>query len=224
MSFSQIMSKYGQQPKHTFVKVNGVQNQASLYSSTLLAKSNYDLVNNDLSGCNNIDIVKGCVYLPNFICKKEDLKLFNDIKAELGLVMETNLVQWSKHYKFENPEFSDTFGKLIKKIGEHFNMEVLCTRLNYYKDGTDWKPYHHDSHAFSNGKKENFTVGISLGSSRELSFMHVKTGKKFSFPQSNGDVFAFDDVINRDFMHGVPKAGKSVGERVSIIAWGIREV
>ncbi len=94
------------------------------------------------------------------------------------------------------------------------------------RDGSDWKPYHHDSHAFSGGKKEDFTVGASFGSTRELAFKHVASGQIFSFPQGNGDIFAFDSEVNKAFQHGVPKMKggeeKGAGPRFSIIAWGRR--
>jgi hypothetical protein len=36
---------------------------------------------------------------------------------------------------------------------------VWRARLNFYRDGKDWKPFHHDSHAYGgNGKKEDFTM------------------------------------------------------------------
>jgi hypothetical protein len=36
---------------------------------------------------------------------------------------------------------------------------VWRPRLNFYRDGKDWKPFHHDSHAYGgNGKKEDFTM------------------------------------------------------------------
>jgi hypothetical protein len=79
---------------------------------------------------------------------------------------------------------------------------------------------HHDSHAYSDGKKEDFTMGASFGDSRELEFLHEDSGNKFRFPQHNGDIFAFNHEINKKFMHGVPKGRKSSGARFSIIAWG----
>jgi hypothetical protein len=165
------------------------------------------------------------VYLPNFVCGVDDFSLFDAVMREVNGATGSNVISWSKHHKLEEPTFSATFNALIARVAKHFKMEVMATRLNYYKNYDDHKPYHHDSHAYSNNIKENFTFGISLGASRKLSFMHVATGNKFDFPQCNGDVFAFDDVINRDFMHGVPKEKGSGGgldrcERLSIVAWG----
>ena len=55
-------------------------------------------------------------------------------------------------------------------------------------------------------------------------FLHEPSGQTFTFPQNNGDVFAFTSEVNKRFKHGVPKAAKSgqSDPRFSIIAWGRR--
>ena len=57
---------------------------------------------------------------------------------------------------------------------------------------------------------------------RELQFMHPKWEESFGIPQRNGDVFAFTEIVNDTFKHGIPKTTGNVGERFSIIAWGKR--
>jgi hypothetical protein len=82
---------------------------------------------------------------------------------------------------------------------------------------------HKDRHAYTDGTtriEENFTMGASFGASRNLDFIHEQTQNKFTFPQNNGDVFAFDSDINRKFLHGVPKVFHRIGPRFSITAWG----
>jgi hypothetical protein len=98
---------------------------------------------------------------------------------------------------------------------------VYATRLNFYPDSTAWKPFHHDSHAYATGKdqREDFTMGASFGASRALVFKTVQSEQQFSFPQNNGDVFAFDSRVNKQFQHGVPKVSGKSGPRFSIIAW-----
>ncbi|CAE8635088.1 unnamed protein product, partial [Polarella glacialis] len=117
------------------------------------------------------------------------------------------LVDWSKHLKLEDPEFSETFQAVQARMSQYFDVETFVTRMNYYRDGSDWKPYHHDSHAYApDGKgKEDFTMGASFGAERELSLQHEASGQVFGFPQRNGDIFAFDSEINRSFTHGVPR-------------------
>ena len=133
------------------------------------------------------------------------------------------MVNCSKHLKHENPEFSETFHRVVKEMADYFDVEVYATRMNFYRDGTDWKPFHHDSHAYGGrAQREDFTMGASFGGSRELIFLHEPSGNTFTFPQNNGDVFAFTSEVNKRFKHGVPKAKSNNDPRFSIIAWGRR--
>lgn len=126
--------------------------------------------------------------------------------------------------KHENPSFSVTFSLILEYLSRYFDVEVYASRLNYYRNGADWKPYHHDSHAYCPHKqdKEDFTIGVSFGEQRVLSFKHVRTGQIFDIPQRNGDCFAFNSIVNSKFQHGILKATQSSKERFSIIAWGKR--
>ena len=174
-------------------------------------------------------VLKGeAIYLPNFHCAKRDFSLLaglaKDMEEHEGATEGGGMVNWSKHLKHENPEFSPTFKRVVDAMAAHFDVEVYATRLNFYRDGTDWKPFHHDSHAYGGReKREDFTMGASFGSERELTFLHEPSGQQFSFPQNNGDVFAFTTEVNKRFKHGVPKLVRGPGgPRFSIIAWGRR--
>lgn len=200
---------------------NKLENMALFYTGKLI-KSDIDKMNGKLSDDVNQIIKGGCTYLPNFFCQSNDYSIFNKLKKEIESE-QYKMINWSKHFKHENPEISSTFNEIVKKMGEHFKVEILQTRLNYYKDGSDWKCLHKDRHAYGSGKekiREDFTIGASFGASRELEFVHDETGNKFNFPQNNGDVFAFDSNINKKFMHGVPKNWSVKEPRFSIIAWG----
>jgi len=200
---------------------NKFDNKASLFSNKLI-RSDFDKVNGSLNDDVNKILNGGCVYIPNFFCKTDDLQIFDKIKKEIESD-SYKMINWSKHFRHENPEISATFNDIVKQMAEHFKVEVLQTRLNYYKDGLDWKCLHKDRHAYGNGKDkicENFTMGASFGASRELEFVHDDTNNRFVFPQNNGDIFAFDSDINKKFMHGVPKNNLIKQPRFSIIAWG----
>ena len=58
------------------------------------------------------------------------------------------------------------------------------TRFNWYRDSSDWKPFHNDSAAYNPGraKNQNITVGISFGAERELAFLHGSNGTRLYFP------------------------------------------
>src|SRR5689334_18592167 len=47
-----------------------------------------------------------CIYLPNYFCTTNDLTIFNKLMAELNF--DSDLTNWSKHKKHENPTFSPT--------------------------------------------------------------------------------------------------------------------
>lgn len=174
-----------------------------------------------------LDIKKGCVYIPEACEKHNNRNIVNKLKKEIEeCTTKDECVNWSKHYKIENPKRLGTFNDIVEFMSKKFNVKVIETRLNYYANGESWKPFHQDRHSSYNEEqgvlKENFTIGASFGASRSLSFKHIETGITFEIPQKNGDIFAFDFNINKIFMHGVPISKYNVGERFSIIAWGIK--
>lgn len=195
-----------------------ITNKAEIFTSTIMRSEFDKYCNISLIDDYQKLLNDGCIYLPNFFCKKDDMQTVIKLKEEIASQAP---ISWSKHLKYENPEFSQTFNEIVNGMAKYFSVKVLHTRLNYYHDGNDWKPFHHDSHAYGN-KEENFTMGASFGCSRELVFLHEESGNKFSFPQNNGDVFAFNKIVNQKFMHSIPKIQSHVGERFSIIAWGKR--
>lgn len=239
MSFSEIMSRYKTNnsanvklidtnkqnttnftPTYVPVKLNS--NKAKEYSSNLLT-SERDRLNESLISSYKKLLNNSCLYLPHFLAKQDDTTLFDKLKEEMK-EKKSNIVNWDVHYKLENPQDLTTFEEIVNRVSKALQVKVKATRINYYSNGNDWKHYHRDSHKIVDGEREDITIGISLGASRELSFLHVASNNKFSFPQNNGDLFAFTDEVNADFKHGVPKTKASVGERFSIIIWGVQLV
>lgn len=118
-----------------------------------------------------------------------------------------------------------TFCSIINKIKTYFNMEIKATRFNLFKNSDDWKPYHHDAAAvdLKKAKTQNFTVGVSFGCERDISFQHDKSKNTINFPLTNGCLYSFSKQINIDWKHGVPQINpelKHCNGRISIIAWG----
>lgn len=118
----------------------------------------------------------------------------------------------------------------IEKLETAFGIKASATRLNLYRSKTDYKPFHADRGRDEDGTPQ-VTVGLSLGATRELCFAHWQTGLTTSFPQRNGDVFAFTPELNKVFLHGVPKiraqqssTDADDGPRMSLILWGARVV
>src|SRR5579872_904821 len=147
-----------------------ITNQAATYASSIL-KSETALAN----GVLQTDYLKllnnGCTYLPNFFCQTSNLTMFNQLKSDCN---PKGAVTWSKHHRCDDANNSSTFNQIVKRMADHFKVQVVQTRLNYYVDGTDWKPLHKDNHGYGEGVqriREDFTMGASFGSSRTLDFV-----------------------------------------------------
>ncbi len=122
-----------------------------------------------------------------------------------------------------------TFNLVLDKIASFFNMEIKATRLNYYSDSKEWKPFHHDAAAVKQDKAatQNFTVAVSFGLEREVAFQHAKNGTVISFPAENGSVYVFSKDVNIIWKHGIRQMSEdnySSQGRFSIIAWGWKEM
>jgi alkylated DNA repair dioxygenase AlkB len=194
-----------------------VKNEAAKYAKTMV-RSELDKHDPNINKEYNMVINDGAFYLPNFFETTSDRTIFNQLKHEIESA-GCDEVAWSKHFKYENPTNLKIVNYVVAKMEQHFGIDVHHCRLNYYKDETSYKPLHKDQNAYGD-HKGNFTMGASFGDTRALQLVHDKTGMKFNFPQNNGDIFAFNQDVNKAYMHGVPKTNKKVGERFSIIAWG----
>jgi hypothetical protein len=211
-------------------------NHAAKYASKVLRDKHALVMSKSLQEDYQL-LTTSAIYLKSFICPEKDLSIMQNLASDLdanAAKTESGFIEWSQHQKHEDPDsLSPTFRRVVELMAKYFDVEVYATRLNYYADGSSWKPFHHDSHAGrqwhehgGKGPREDFTMGASFGASRELAFLHVESDARFSFPQCNGDVFAFDSAVNQRFQHGVPKGAPGAtlasGPRFSIIAWGRR--
>ena len=101
---------------------------------------------------------------------------------------------------------SKTYAQIIEKLCTYFHIDTskdVGTRFNWYRDSSDWKPFHHDSAAFnpSRAKSQNITIGASFGATRELAFIRAKESTdgnkcRLYFPQVNNGVFSFGRDAN----------------------------
>merc|ERR1719253_393399 len=174
--------------------------------------------------CPPFDHRSDVVVVPHLVCTKDDWALLAQLKAELaGGDWQT----WhgDSHAVCTDPERSPTFRKIVAQMAAFFNMEVAATRCNMYRGTADWKPYHHDRAAFDPDGPQNFTCGLSLGATRELSFLHSQSRAVVAFPMTNGNVTVFGRDVNINWKHGIrpPSAAAAedaTSERISTIAWG----
>lgn len=118
-----------------------------------------------------------------------------------------------------------TFSMVIDKIKNYFDIDIKATRLNLFRDSSDFKPFHHDAAAIDpkKAKTQNFTIGVSFGATRDAVFEHATTKTTVGFPLTNGTIYCFASDTNVEWRHGIPQLppDKQHSEgRISIIAWG----
>jgi hypothetical protein len=103
-------------------------------------------------------------------------------------------------------------------------MDIKATRLNYYRNSSDFKPYHFDAAAIDPKKAaiQNMTIGVSFGVKRIVGFEHAKTKSKIFIPLDNCMTYGFTKDVNIEWRHGIPAEKNKNDEmgRISIIAWG----
>ena len=175
--------------------------------------------NQPINSGNQVAIIHNCTFWSDTITR-----LLNEISKDVykpwhgdNHLIADDTLKW----KDKTP----TFKHIIDSLCRYFNMSVGATRLNYYENGEDWKPYHHDAAALKpeKAKTQNITVGLSLGLTREISFQHAEKRTTINFPLDDGVVYAFGNKINIDYRHGVPQLKEkrlSNEPRLSIIIWG----
>lgn len=126
--------------------------------------------------------------------------------------------------KLNYKEKCPTFMNVIERLRKYFKIDVKATRLNWFSDKNEWKPYHFDAAAVDpeKAKVQNFTVGVSFGDTREASFQHAKTKTTVNFPLTDGTVYCFGSQVNIEWRHGIPPITEDKFDkgRISVIIWG----
>jgi len=174
------------------------------------------------------------VMVPDLFGQPEDLTIYNDLLNEIqnsGVDQEKLWQLWhndshliaddKRHWKEKCP----TFNYVVETMAGYFDMDVQATRFNWYRDSSEWKPFHHDAAALKEkfARTQNFTLAVSFGAEREAAFEHAKTKTVISMPQPNGSVYTFGRDVNILWRHGIPQLPperQTKEGRISIIAWG----
>lgn len=170
------------------------------------------------------------------IFKCNDYSIYQNLLDEMSNnVSEDVWVPWHgdthviANDKLKWKKYCPTFNRVLDVLCKYFEMEAKATRLNWYRDNSEWKPYHHDAAAIKADKAEsqNITVAASFGAEREVAFEHAKTKTTVSIPLANGSVYSFGKDVNIIWRHGIPQLSSSVQQstkegmgRFSVIVWG----
>jgi len=159
------------------------------------------------------------ILVPDLFCEPDDFTLYHQLLKELK---DTKIDVW-KPWHGDSHQIADdhmqwkescpTFSTIVEKIKNYFGMEVKATRFNWYRDFSEWKPFHHDAAAIKKNKAatQNFTVAVSFGAERECAFQHSSVHTKktprdatvISVPLPNGTIYAFNKDVNIQWKHGI---------------------
>jgi len=180
------------------------------------------------------------VIVPELFGNEDNWNLYYKLVEEMRTLQKENVknsewISWHEGAQLisKNPKGSPTFEKVIDRLCEYFNIRKtsIGTRFNWYRDSSDWKPFHHDSAAYNpqRAKTQNITVGVSFGARRELAFLRTtpqENGEKIKiyFPQTNNGVFSFGRDVNILWKHGLNALSEEEQDgkgRISIILWGL---
>jgi hypothetical protein len=89
---------------------------------------------------------------------EDDLAIYYKLIEEMRGSQEKGLknsewISWHEgaHLISKGPTGSKTYREIQEKISRYFgiNNKSVGTRFNWYRDSSDWKPFHHDSAAYN---------------------------------------------------------------------------
>ena len=170
------------------------------------------------------------VLAPNIFADFKPLEIYKKLNMEIQASGVDDLMQlWhgDSHYIANDrtrwKRHCPTFSMVIDRLADFFDMRVEATRLNWYKDTAQWKPFHHDAAALKEEKAQvqNLTVAVSFRATRDAAFEEVKSKTVLSMPLPDGWTYCFARDVNILWKHGIlqEKTIKQEG-RISVIAWG----
>ena len=182
---------------------------------------------------NDVFYVNDVILVNNFL-KQQNKEVFNNLMNEIDTYAKGNNELWKSWHGDTHliaddhiawKESVPTFQRVINDIEKYFNFKTISTRFNLYQNSDDWKPFHHDAAAIKPhiAEKQNTTISISFGATRETAFQFNDNKCVVNFPLEDNSVYVFGKDVNINWKHGIPQLPKdkfSEEKRISIILWG----
>jgi len=209
-------------------------NQAASFAFRGLhgARTNFSMITGSTDEVYRSLLGDNAFYFQELLCRSDDFSMFNALSTELNyrqcwMSGGTPLWRPTAHGNAESLAKSPTYEHIVRWLAGHFGVEPIRSIANFYRNGDDYTSFHSDQ--YFDGV--DMTVGASFGEERNLVFQHKDTKEEFCFPQRNGDIFAFTDAVNYQFVHSVPRERRRAlsasrccsSGRVSIIVWAKRD-
>lgn len=147
----------GEDPEHRMTKKSAGRNTTSFDpASTLVRPALRVQIGSPLIKSYNRFPLKhdDVVIVPELFGPEDDWKLYYKLVEEMTDLQQQNVrgsewLSWHEgaHLVAKNPTGSKTFQEIIDKMCDYFQIQKksIGTRFNWYKDSSDWKPFHHDS-------------------------------------------------------------------------------
>lgn len=96
---------------------------------------------------------KPVVIVPELFGPESDWSTYYTLVSEMTALQAQNpsseWIPWHEgaHLISKKPEGTPTFEKIVDRLCEYFKIQKksIGTRFNWYRDSSDWKPFHHDS-------------------------------------------------------------------------------
>jgi len=98
------------------------------------------------------------VVVPEFFCAEDDWDIYYQLVKEMRESQaagdkKADCIPWHEgaHLLSQNPTGSRTYQRVLDQMADYFSIaqQNRGTRFNWYRDGSDWNPFHHDSAAFN---------------------------------------------------------------------------
>lgn len=105
---------------------------------------------------------------------------------------------------------SQTMEEIIRLMEVNFGIKIVSVFCNRYDNGSHYTPLHSDNYNCN-------LYTLSLGGERRFYFQHNTTKKIHPFVLKNGDVIYFNQEINNNYKHTIPKTTLSVKPRISLL-------
>ena len=113
------------------------------------------------------------IFVPDLFCEATDLSLYQQLHSELANSGLTQHQIWSSWHcdshliandRTEWSQHCPTFHRVLDKIRDYFHLDISATRLNWYRDSSEWKPFHHDAAAIKEDKarQSNLTGLVTI--------------------------------------------------------------
>lgn len=223
-----------EQPQMTELFATAAVNQAAELAFKGLhgAKTQFSLLAGATDNVYRSVLGGNAYYYKEHICRADDFSMFEALVEELEYTPHwmqggTPLHRPTALGTEESLRKSPTYEKIVRWLAGQFGVKPIRSIANFYRNGDDYTSFHSDQYFTG----VNMTIGASFGEERALLFEHKESKEQFSFPQHNGDIFAFTDEVNHAFMHAVPRERRRAHSttrchgpgRVSVILWARRE-